>query len=400
MKTAGEPRANESAPAPAAPLSVRANRWLENLAGLVLGVCMLGALFACYGITSPRMPDLALVAALALLVAVATTAVALHEFGHYLGARWGRMTVMAVAVGPLELVAVVGGWRLRRRRRKRLNEAGGYVIAYPDPERRSRRDYVLMLLGGPLANLVAAAILAAALAGMTSSPWQLACIAIALMNFAGFACNLLPYRTKTLFTDGLQLLYLRQPQSGSDPMAVWGRLVGRSLRGDTAEELPEEELRVLAEHPEQLPLLYEWFQLKSSQNLGLWPRAADIERAVDRRVAIVSDELLAHLSQGMLPLLRAEIAFSRSMASGDAAYVEAIGVPPDLQRDAPHLMPRLRALAAGLRGDCRRADVELEASRRAAETSIEVALRRSEARLRTYLQAIIAAHACVRGTTA
>lgn len=377
--------------APAAPLSERANRWMQRLSGALLGVCAVGALWACYGAVSSQVRYSELLTALGLWLMMSVAAVAIHEFGHYLGARMTGMTVLAVAVGVIEAVPVVGGWRLQPRSpHSTSSEAGGYVIACPDPERRSRADSAILLLAGPLLNLCAAVVLTVAMLSLPPSPWQSACLAFALLNFAGFACNLLPYRSRTLFTDGLQLLYLRQPRSEMEPFAVAWRLVARSYRGDTAEELPEDELRVLADHADQLPLSYEWYRLKASQNLGQWQDVAEWENAVNRQVAQVGDAALAQLSRALLPLLRAEIAFSRSMASGDAGYIEAVGLARDVQREAPHLMPRLRALAAGLRGDAARAASELELSRQAAETSIQVALRRSEARLRACVQATIA----------
>ncbi|UHQ21733.1 M50 family metallopeptidase [Lysobacter sp. 5GHs7-4] len=390
--TSAESEPGEAPATPVAPLSERANRWMRHLSGALLGVCAVGALWACYGAVASHVRNSELLAALGLWLVMSVAAVAIHEFGHYLGARMTGMTVLAVAVGAVEAVPVVGGWRLQSRSPHATSgEAGGYVIACPDPERRSRADTAILLLAGPLSNLCVAVVLAVAMLSLPSSPWQSACFAFALLNFAGFACNLLPYRTRTLFTDGLQLLYLRQPRSEMEPIAVAWRLVARSYRGDTAEELPEDELRVLSDHADQLPLSYEWYRLKASQNLGQWQHVTEWESAVNRQVAQVSDAALAQLSRAFLPLLRAEIAFSRSMASGDAGYVEAVGLARDVQREAPHLMPRLRALAAGLRGDAARAARELELSRQAAETSIQVALRRSEARLRAYVQATISA---------
>ncbi|NUO75884.1 MAG: hypothetical protein HOQ32_07710 [Lysobacter sp.] len=387
-----ESEPSEAPAVPAAPLSERANRWMRRLSGALLGVCAGGALLTCYGVALQQGRGFEVVAAIGLWFAMSVAAIAIHEFGHYLGARMSGMTVLAVAVWVVEAVPVVGGWRLQSRSPHATSgEAGGYVLAFPDPERRSRTDTAILLLAGPLLNLCVAVVLAVAVLSLPSSPWQSACLAFALLNFAGFACNLLPYRTKSLFTDGLQLLYLRQPRSEMEPVAVAWRLVARSYRGDTAEELPEDELRVLADHADQLPLAYEWYRLKASQNLGQWRHVTEWESAVNRRVAQVSDAALAQLSRAFLPLLRAEIAFSRSMASGDAGYVEAVGLARDVQREAPHLMPRLRALAAGLRGDATRATRELELSRQAAETSIQVALRRSEARLRAYVQATIGA---------
>lgn len=387
-----ESEPGEAPAPPAAPLSERANRWMQRLSGALLGVCAGGALLTCYGVVVQQVPRFELVAVFGVWFAMSVAAVAIHEFGHYLGARMTGMTVLAVAVGRVEAVPVVGGWRLQSRSpHSTSGEAGGYVIAFADPERRSRADAAILLLAGPLLNLCAAAVLVMTMLSLPSSPWQSACFAFALLNFAGFACNLLPYRTRTLFTDGLQLLYLRQARSEMEPVAVAWRLVARSYRGDTAEELPEDELRVLADHADQLPLSYEWYRLKASQNLGQWQHVTEWENAVNRQVAQASDAALAQLSRAFLPLLRAEIAFSRSMASGDAGYVEAVGLARDVQREAPYLMPRLRALAAGLRGDAARAARELELSRRAAETSIQVALRRSEARLRAHVQATIAA---------
>lgn len=371
--------------------SSRLNRAMETLAAALAAFSVFGVALACNSIVEPLSGVWALSVGVLLFLALAYLTLAVHEFGHYLGARLRRMIVLAVAIGPVEFYPVVGGWRLRPRRHENAREFGGYVVAFPDPDRPPRGDLAVMLLGGPLANLVLTLPLAALLATMEPSHWQLLCVALALLNLAGFACNLLPYQTKSLATDGLQLLQLRHWPSDtqSDPGLVWMRLMGRSLRGVTADELPEHELRVLTERADVLPLQDEWFQLKALQNRGDWRRIDEVESALNRRVSALDDALLAFMSRDFLPLLRAEIAFCRSMASGNAGHVEAVGLAPALQRDVPYLMPRLQALAAGLRGDLARSAQAMERSRLCAETSIDVATRRCEARLRGYMQAII-----------
>lgn len=390
MDAADDTRTDQGTAAPWS-WSPRLNRAMETLAAALAALSVFGTALACSSIVEPLSGFWAVSAGVLLFLALAYLALAVHEFGHYLGARLRRMNVLAVAIGPVEFYPVVGGWRPRPRRREHAREFGGYVVAFPDPDRPPRGDFAVLLLGGPLANLALALPLAALLATMEASHWQLLCIALALLNFAGFACNLLPYQTKSLATDGLQLLQLRHwpPDMHGDPWLVWMRLMGRSLGGVTADELPEQELRVLTERADALPLQDEWFRLKALQNLGDWRRVDEVEGALNRRVSALDEGLLAAMSRGFLPLLRAEIAFCRSMASGDAGHVEAIGLAPALQRDVPYLMPRLQALAAGLRGDLARSAQAMERSRLGAETSIDVATRRCEARLRGYMQAII-----------
>lgn len=369
----------------------RLNRSMEILAGLLVALSAFGAAVACSSIVEPLSGFSALLGWALLFFGSVYLALAVHEFGHYLGARLRRMTVLAVAIGPVEFFPVVDGWRLRPRRREHAREVGGYVLAFPDPERPPRRDYAVMLLGGPLANLALALVLASMLATMEASYWQLLCIVLALLNFAGFSGNLLPYQTQSLVTDGLQLVQLRHWPSDTqtDPGLVWMRLIGRSLRGVTADELPENELRVLADRADALPLLDEWFRLKALQNRGEWRGVDEVERALNHRVSALDETQLIAMSRSFLPLLRAEIAFCRSMASSDACHVEAIGLAPTAQRDAPYLLPRLQALAAGLRGQTERSASAMERSRARAETSIDVSTRRCEARLRGYMQAII-----------
>ncbi|KRD40028.1 MULTISPECIES: M50 family metallopeptidase [unclassified Lysobacter] len=389
MDAADEKHADQGATAPWS-WSPRLNRVMEALAAALAALSVLGAALACSSIVEPLSGFWALSAGVLLFMALTYLALAVHEFGHYLGARLRRMIVLAVAIGPVEFYPVVGGWRPRPRERRHVREVGGYVVAFPDPDRPPRGDFAVMLLGGPLANLVLTLSLAALLATMEASHWQLLCIALALLNFAGFACNLLPYQTKSLATDGLQLLRLRHWPSDmhTDPWLVWMRLMGRSLRGVTADELPEHEMRVLAERADALPLQDEWFQLKALQNRGDWRRVDEVERALNRSVAALDEASLASMSSVLL-LMRAEIAFCRSMASGDAGHVEAVGLTPALRRDVPYLMPRLQALASGLRGDVERSAAAMERSCVGAETSIDVATRRCEARLRGYMRAII-----------
>lgn len=81
----------------------------------------------------------------ALLMASVLTilSICVHEGGHYLGAKWSHMTVLAVRIAAVEILPLRRGWRMRWSPRvKRLN-VGGYVMAASDPYRSMRRQTIM-----------------------------------------------------------------------------------------------------------------------------------------------------------------------------------------------------------------------------------------------------------------
>src|SRR5262249_32079683 len=80
------------------------------------------------------------------------TATAMHEFGHFLGGLIGGLRFRSLRFGP---VMVRRPFRISRYRGPE-SVALGHAFMVPTGGERLRLKYVLMLLAGPLANLLSA----------------------------------------------------------------------------------------------------------------------------------------------------------------------------------------------------------------------------------------------------
>lgn len=148
-----------------------------------------------------------LVAVLVALPFALWLQVLLHEAGHALaGLLVGRRFVGA-GLGPLRLERGDGAWMLRWG--GGIGGIGGFAAMLPrGPE--GRRAAAVFLLGGPLANLLAAALAAFALARL-EAPGLVAGAALGASAVAGCllgVANLLPFRSRGWSSDGQGLLEL------------------------------------------------------------------------------------------------------------------------------------------------------------------------------------------------
>jgi hypothetical protein len=124
--------------------------------------------------------------------------------------------ILRVIVGPWRWELFRGGYR--RVRVRSLKGVGGLAQTILPDGPSFRRAFVFMLLGGPLANLLLAAI--AALLLPLIGPWPLRLLAgifVAIGLLIGLV-NLLPFRSGGFQADGLQLL-----RSFTDPQGLDSR---------------------------------------------------------------------------------------------------------------------------------------------------------------------------------
>lgn len=363
-------------------------RWMNTIAGYVNGVLM----FACgivawalctswFGGGSPA-PGIGVL--LACLLAFA--ALVLHELGHYAGARLAGMTVLLMNVLGVAVHPQRRGWRMSRSR-QRTPGIAGYVFAAASLSRPMRPQMIAMIAGGPAANLLIAA--ACGIAGWFVFPGPgghllLACTTIN----AGFAAiNLVP-RQIPLPSDGLLLYtWLRGVDEGAPDFAAT-RLIARLVAGQTADELPDDELAILQSQPAQLPIVALWLRVKADQSRGDWLAAVSRADALGARVKALDPALRTAISE-FLALFRMELAFSRAMLTGSGAWLENGRLTPKLLTASPWLVTRCDALKAALRGDEKGCTALLESSRRYADNSVDGSVVRGEARLRDYVSATL-----------
>lgn len=313
-------------------------------------------------------------------------AVAVHELGHCVGARLGGMRVSAVQIGALEFIPLRRGFRWRWMPLPKKARLGGYVMAYPHPRRPPRQSRVLMIGGGPAANLIVAVCFSGVgeLARPHAFGWL--CLMFAAINAALGLGNLVPHMG-TLANDGLRLWQLWR--AGPDYVEdVSARLAGASMAGCTADSLPEHDLAELEARGTIGKLSALWYRLKGAQNRGEWAQAAAAQDVMEALLSELDPRSLAPWKE-FLTVLRAEIAFSRAVLSHDSAAIGNELLPPKLAWYMPHFRPRCLALQAALAGDAQRCMQWLDKCRGYAERSNDAALPLSEAMIAVEVRALL-----------
>lgn len=144
---------------------------------------------------------------LAALVPAMWLQLLVHEAGHALAGVLGGRRFVGAGVGPLRLERGSGTWMLRWG--GGIKGIGGFAATFPTrPETRGAA--AVYLLGGPLANLAAAA-LAGLMLSILEPPSVLAMVVLGSLVVAGTllgVVNLLPFQSKGWNSDGYALLQL------------------------------------------------------------------------------------------------------------------------------------------------------------------------------------------------
>ena len=375
MQTATDPSAVSAFAWNLPPWAHMACRALQTL---VLWLGITGAMIGC-GVFVHRWLEAPSFLGFLLLLPLWFLAVAIHEGGHLLGARSGGMTVMSVQVGNLEFKALRKRWRMRLVRRR--PGLAGLVLAFPDPARAMRGPWVRMILGGPLANALAAGVFTIASVALWRFPsvtWLLG--AFAILNLALALANLLPTQGAAT-SDGLALLRWLRCRDEQAPELVFPRLNGMAVKGVTADRLPVDQIAALESQPMPMPLIHTWFVVKRHQNLREWTHAAALQDTLEQRVAEVPEPMRQSM-KALVAILRCEIRFSREMAGlpSDAPIDHDLDAEVDWH--VPSLRPRCRALMAARAGDSERARQLLDESGEWARSSLDRALEVSESWMR------------------
>lgn len=314
--------------------------------------------------------------------------VTLHEAGHWLAARCNGMTVLRIALGPIEIQPLRDGLRWRRRPGKRRAGVYGSVFAIPDPERNLRAGRVIFILAGPLTNLVLATIAMFVASSLPLSPERTLGWVIGLLNLYFGIVSLLPLRLGTQASDGLNLLYLLRNPLERLPGAVYADLLGRSLRGDCAAQFPADSMRRLAQEPMPMPAVHDSFRCAIAMQAEDWSEAVRIAGELEAKVAASDAAMQADLTD-LLQLNRAQAAYCRAMIDHAPDPIDAIDLDADIFWFVPSMVARLRALAATLRGDLADARRLLALAQRHANRSVDASLRPAEAHLCSKVEQLI-----------
>ncbi|QWP75660.1 hypothetical protein J5226_18905 [Lysobacter sp. K5869] len=385
----GEP-ARAAAPAPPrwrdlSPGWLRACRFVAVWAGAAIFV--VGAI-AFLAISSHPRFNFALTLSLVVIPGF-VLAVAVHEGGHWLAARWRGMAVQSAVVLWCELqprrrglrarwTHFGGGWK----------EVGGFVSAYPPPGRNRREDWIWVYLGGAAANLVAAAAFACAAWAVGRSSMQVVWLLLALLQLVG-ALNLIPCLTVGgIANDGLSVARLLRNRLQDLPGMTLLEMNSHLVHGTAFADLPPGLRERLAAEPEPTPLLCEWLDVYAALERDDGEQAqAAFERLCEREDAAALADLLA--------IAQADIAFQWALREPDAARaaagIDALASSSSGFWYVPQFAPRLRALAAALRGDGANMESLLRISQRYADNDPWPTRRAAEAQARDAVRAAFAA---------
>jgi hypothetical protein len=150
-----------------------------------------------------------------------------HEFGHLLGGRLAGMKPMMLFAGPLHFE--FGADRLRLKLNRVKSTWGGLAACAPGPS-AGRHGYALLVVGGPLASFVLAAV--AIPAGFALGGWWGGWLfATGAISMLICLVTLLPVRAGGFMSDGGQLLGLWRGDRESGARLALSSLMAQSYAG-------------------------------------------------------------------------------------------------------------------------------------------------------------------------
>lgn len=197
------------------------------MGGLFGGLGMLAVLAALDGPSGAE----AMLMLLALFPAVWLHLI-VHEAGHALAGWAGGQHVAAIGLGPWRFERGADGWRASKG--ANVQGIGGFALVLPTRETLTMAERSAYLLGGPLANLLLAGALAAAVPGFGIEGHAAALLnLVAVVGAVIGAVNLVPFLSGGWSSDGRQLLALwcRWPESRIvESMSRWTALAMLGVR--------------------------------------------------------------------------------------------------------------------------------------------------------------------------
>jgi hypothetical protein len=199
-----------------------------------------------------EIPSLAsLVGSLVLVLAMLWLQIVVHEAGHAIAGRLVGRRLVAAGVGPLRLECGVGGWQLRWG--GGVQGLGGFAAMLPARDtRETPRQMATFLLGGPLANLLCAAVAGAVL--WAAPPDNgMATVALAATAFGGVlmgVVNLLPFQSSGWYSDGHGLRELTRNTPLVHAIRGHQDALALSMAGVRPRDWPAE---LVADVPDTLP---------------------------------------------------------------------------------------------------------------------------------------------------
>ncbi|WP_219339603.1 site-2 protease family protein [Luteimonas salinisoli] len=205
---------------------------------------------------------------LLLVLAMLWLQVVVHEAGHAVAGLLTGRRLMGAGIGPLRLERGMGGWRLRWG--GGIRGLAGFAALLPDARAESRRAAAVFILGGPLANLLAAAVALAVLA-FAPSPGAAATVALGATAFGGVALgvvNLLPIRSQGWYSDGYVLRELLRDTPASRVARAQQCVLALAVAGVRPRDWPVERLEVPDGLPQEVMLTAQLMRISWALDSG------------------------------------------------------------------------------------------------------------------------------------
>ncbi len=152
----------------------------------------------------------------------------LHELGHLAGGMTRGMRFMLLIVGPLRLRRTVSGLKLDWF--ARLGTFGGLAVAMPAPSRNTPREFLPLVIGGPLVSLLLA-VLMFALMGPLEGRWALHAAIVGALSALIFVATAIPMRAGGFLSDGMQVIELLRGGDAVEQRHLLVAVYGESLAG-------------------------------------------------------------------------------------------------------------------------------------------------------------------------
>lgn len=169
-------------------------------------------------------------------VVIAYAVVAVHELGHVIGGRLAGFRFKAIVVGPLQIDR---GLRVSRYRGPGA-WSRGWAGVLPAKKDNLRLRTLAMVFAGPAASFLSG--LAVLLLPAVPANTGFASTVFLLASFAGGMADLIPYRTRTMASDGWRIWALLRKSAWGERWLALLRL-GTDLRaGVLPESLPADDL--------------------------------------------------------------------------------------------------------------------------------------------------------------
>ena len=148
-----------------------------------------------------------------LLLLLEMLMVGIHEFGHAAVAQLLGMKLRAFIVGPLQWRIREGRWEFRFIFAGFLAIGGATAVAPTDPNRPLWRD-ICMVAAGPVVSLATGLATVWLILAAPHHPWQQEWLPLsffATLSVFNGALNLVPFRTRSFYSDGARIFQLLSP---------------------------------------------------------------------------------------------------------------------------------------------------------------------------------------------